>query len=93
MIPPPTGDPGAPARAMIFDSIYDTYRGVVTYVRVIDGDLNPRERITMMSTRATHDLLEIGVISPEPVAVEGPRRRRGRVPHHRCQGRPPEPGR
>ena len=66
MIPPPTGDPTAPARAMIFDSIYDTYRGVVTYVRVIDGDLNPRERITMMSTRATHDLLEIGV-SPEPV--------------------------
>ena len=67
LIPPPTEDPTAPARAMIFDSIYDTYRGVVTYVRVIDGDLNPRERITMMSTRATHDLLEIGVISPEPV--------------------------
>src|SRR5690348_17029357 len=48
-LPAPTGDPAAPARAMIFDSVYDTYRGVVTYVRVIDGDLNPRERIAMMS--------------------------------------------
>ncbi|MDQ1288664.1 MAG: GTP-binding protein LepA [Actinomycetota bacterium] len=70
-VPHPVGDPDAPARAMIFDSVYDTYRGVVTYVRVIDGHLSPRERIVMMSTRATHDLLEIGVISPEPVAGSG----------------------
>jgi len=70
-IPPPVGDAAAPARAMIFDSVYDTYRGVVTYVRVIDGHLSPRERIVMMSTRATHDLLEIGVISPEPEPAEG----------------------
>ncbi len=70
-VPAPTGDPGAPARAMIFDSVYDSYRGVVTYVRVIDGDLNPREKIAMMSTRATHELLEIGVISPEPVPGKG----------------------
>src|SRR3712207_6539662 len=56
---------------MIFDSVYDTYRGVVTYVRVIDGHLSPRERIVMMSTRATHELLEIGVISPEPVPGAG----------------------
>jgi GTP-binding protein LepA len=70
-IPPPTGDAGAPARAMIFDSVYDTYRGVITYVRVIDGHLSPRERIVMMSTRATHELLEIGVISPEPVPGTG----------------------
>ncbi|HET7280286.1 MAG TPA: translation elongation factor 4 [Dermatophilaceae bacterium] len=69
--PPPVGDAQAPARAMIFDSIYDTYRGVVTYVRVIDGALRPRERIQMMSTRATHELLEIGVISPEPVPSKG----------------------
>src|SRR5690348_15496949 len=67
----PTGDAGAAARAMIFDSVYDTYRGVVTYVRVIDGHLSPRERIVMMSTRATHELLEIGVISPEPVPGSG----------------------
>ena len=70
-IPAPTGDADKPARAMIFDSVYDTYRGVVTYVRVIDGQLSPRERIVMMSTRATHELLEIGVISPEPVPGAG----------------------
>jgi GTP-binding protein LepA len=70
-IPHPEGRADAPARAMIFDSVYDTYRGVVTYVRVIDGHLSPRERILMMSTRATHDLLEIGVISPEPVPGQG----------------------
>jgi GTP-binding protein LepA len=71
LIPAPTGDADAPARAMIFDSVYDTYRGVVTYVRVVDGNLNPREKIVMMSTRATHELLEIGVISPEPVVTKG----------------------
>ncbi|HEX7537945.1 MAG TPA: translation elongation factor 4, partial [Dermatophilaceae bacterium] len=70
-LPAPVGDPDAPARAMIFDSVYDTYRGVVTYVRVVDGNLNPRERILMMSTKATHELLEIGVISPEPVVCKG----------------------
>ncbi|MEV3939292.1 translation elongation factor 4 [Glycomyces sp. NPDC049804] len=66
-IPAPIGDPDAPARAMIFDSVYDVYRGVVTYIRVVDGKLNARDRIRMMSTRADHELLEIGVISPEPV--------------------------
>ena len=70
-VPPPVGDADAPARAMIFDSVYDIYRGVVTYVRVIDGRLSARERILMMSTRATHELLEIGVISPEPVPSAG----------------------
>ena len=70
-VPPPHGDPEAPARAMIFDSVYDTYRGVVTYVRVVDGALRPRERIEMLSTGAVHDLLEIGVISPEPAPSAG----------------------
>ncbi|WP_114906082.1 translation elongation factor 4 [Ornithinimicrobium murale] len=70
-LPPPVGDAAAPARAMIFDSVYDTYRGVVTYVRVVDGNLSPREKITMMSTRATHELLEIGVSSPEPAPSKG----------------------
>ena len=70
-IPSPSGDPDAPARAMIFDSVYDSYRGVVTYVRVMDGSLSPRERIQMMSTRATHELLEIGVSSPEPTPSAG----------------------
>src|SRR4029079_11667565 len=56
----------APARALIFDSVYDTYRGVVTYVRVIDGAMKHRDRIKMMSTGAVHEMLEVGVISPEP---------------------------
>jgi len=63
--PPPVGDPDAPARAMIFDSVYDVYRGVVTYVRVVDGRIEARDKIRMMSTGAVHELLEIGVISPE----------------------------
>ena len=70
-IPAPKGDADAPARAMIFDSVYDAYRGVVTYVRMIDGKLEPRERIQMMSTRAAHELLEIGVSSPEPTPSRG----------------------
>ena len=70
-VPPPAGDANAPARAMIFDSVYDTYRGVVTYVRVVDGKIVPRERIKMMSTGATHELLEVGIVSPEPKASVG----------------------
>jgi GTP-binding protein LepA len=64
--PPPVGVADAPPRALIFDSVYDTYRGVVTYVRVIDGKLTHRDRIKMMSTGAVHEMLEVGVISPEP---------------------------
>ncbi|BFM23382.1 translation elongation factor 4 [Microbacterium sp. che218] len=70
-IPAPVGKADAPARAMIFDSVYDAYRGVVTYVRMIDGSLQPRERLQMMSTGATHEALEIGVSSPEPVPTRG----------------------
>ena len=70
-VPAPIGNPDAPVRALIFDSVYDTYRGVVTYVRVIDGHVSTRERIQMMSTRAIHELLELGVISPEPVPAKG----------------------
>jgi GTP-binding protein LepA len=71
LVPHPVGDPDAPARAMIFDSVYDAYRGVITYVRVIDGNLSSRERILMLSTKAQHEMLEIGVISPEPVPSTG----------------------
>ena len=70
-VPAPVGEPNAAARALIFDSVYDTYRGVVTYVRVVDGHLSHRDRILMMSTRATHEVLEVGVISPEPVPGRG----------------------
>ncbi|AZM89120.1 MULTISPECIES: translation elongation factor 4 [Streptomyces] len=70
-VPAPVGVKDAPARAMIFDSVYDSYRGVVTYVRVVDGTLNKRERIRMMSTNATHELLEIGTNSPEMLPADG----------------------
>jgi GTP-binding protein LepA len=70
-VPAPAGDLEAPARALIFDSVYDTYRGVVTYVRVVDGRLGKRERTLMLSTKAVHETLEIGVISPEPVPSDG----------------------
>ena len=70
-IPAPKGDADAPARALIIDSVYDTYRGVVTYVRVVDGRIGTREKIEMMSLRTTHELLEVGVTSPEPIATDG----------------------
>ena len=71
VVPGPEGEPDVPARALIFDSVYDTYRGVVTYVRVVDGQLSARTKILMMSTRATHEVLEIGVISPEMTPAKG----------------------
>ncbi|MFM2102943.1 MAG: hypothetical protein RL740_30, partial [Actinomycetota bacterium] len=70
-IPAPVGDKAAPTRALIFDSVYDVYRGVVTYIRVVDGKLLPRDQIQMISTGARHELLEIGAISPEPLASQG----------------------
>jgi GTP-binding protein LepA len=70
-IPAPKGDPNAPARALIFDSVYDVYRGVVTYVRVMDGHLSARDQIQMFSTGVRHEMLEVGVISPEPVPCKG----------------------
>ena len=70
-IPAPTGSAEGAARAMIFDSVYDTYRGVVTYIRVVDGHISARDRVKMMSTGAVHELLEVGVISPEPVPAKG----------------------
>jgi GTP-binding protein LepA len=71
LTPPPVGQADAPARAMIFDSVYDTYRGVITYIRVVDGRITPRERIRMMSTGTTHELLEVGIVSPEPKPSRG----------------------
>jgi GTP-binding protein LepA len=65
LVPPPTGDLEAPARAMIFDSVYDAYRGVITYIRVVDGHLSTKDKAHMMATGASHDILEVGVISPE----------------------------
>lgn len=71
LVPPPSGDEDAPARALIFDSVYDIFRGVVTYIRMVDGRLEPRQKITMMSTGSTHEALEIGVVSPQPTKTKG----------------------
>ncbi|MCC8907133.1 MULTISPECIES: translation elongation factor 4 [unclassified Curtobacterium] len=70
-VPAPVGDVDAPPRAMIFDSVYDSYRGVVTYVRMVDGTIHPREKVQMMSTKSTHEILEIGVSAPEPKPTKG----------------------
>ncbi len=70
-IPAPVGDANAPARALIFDSVYDVYRGVVTYVRVVDGRLREHDQIQMFSTGIKHEMLEVGVISPEPISSKG----------------------
>jgi GTP-binding protein LepA len=69
-VPAPAGEVEGPARALIFDSVYDVYRGVVTYVRVVDGRIGARERIQMMSTGTSHELLELGVIAPEPTSSD-----------------------
>jgi GTP-binding protein LepA len=64
-IPAPSGDASAPARALIFDSVYDSYRGIVTYIRMVDGELKSREKIRMMGLGTVHDPIELGVISPD----------------------------
>jgi GTP-binding protein LepA len=69
-IPAPTGSVDDPARAMIFDSVYDSYRGVITYVRVFDGQLSTKDRGLMMSTQNAHEILEVGVVSPEMMPTE-----------------------
>ncbi len=63
-VPAPTGDPDGPLRALVFDSYYDAYRGVVCYVRVVDGRLNSGKRVRFMATGETHDANEIGVLTP-----------------------------
>ena len=82
--PSPVGDADAPSRAVIFDSVYDTYRGVVTYVRVIDGNLNPRERSSPMSTKA----LRAAQINHLPEPVPGKDLGSGRVLPMQLSGRP-----
>jgi GTP-binding protein LepA len=65
-VPPPRGDPSKPLRALIFDSHYDAYRGVITYVRIVDGEILPRTRIRMMNTDKVHEVDEVGWFAPRP---------------------------
>ena len=73
-MPPPTGDANAPLRALVFDSSFDPYRGVIAYVRVRDGRLPSRTRIRLMATAVESEAEEAGVFAPEatPVADLGP---------------------
>ena len=73
LIPAPSSefDADAPARALIFDSVYDTYRGVVTYIRMMDGKLLPNQQVQMMNTSVRHEILEIGVVSPTMKKTKG----------------------
>src|SRR2546430_2595627 len=69
-VPPPKGDLEAPLRALVFDSHYDTYKGVVAHVRVVDGALTAEDRILPMATQKPSEMLELGVFAPEPVPVQ-----------------------
>ncbi len=69
-LPPPAGDPDAPTKALIFDSNYDDYRGVIAYVRVMDGKLSVGDKIRMMGTGEIHTVSELGKFRPSPVKVQ-----------------------
>ena len=69
-VPPPTGDPAAPLQALIFDAKFDAYRGVVTYVRVLEGGLRPGMRILMMQTGKTFEVDEVGIFRPDRIPIE-----------------------
>ncbi len=68
--PPQTADPPAPLRALVFDSVYDEYRGVITYVRVVDGSIKAGETVQFMGSRVVTQIKEVGIFCPRPRAVE-----------------------
>jgi len=69
-VPAPTGDPDGPLKALIFDSLYDSYRGVIAYIRIIDGTVKVGDRIKMMATDKEFEVNEVGVFTPKPVSKE-----------------------
>jgi GTP-binding protein LepA len=69
-IPPPTTDPEIRLRALVFDSVYDAYRGVITYVRIVDGSIKAGDMVTMMATTASTQVKEVGVFSPDQRKVD-----------------------
>jgi GTP-binding protein LepA len=69
-VPPPVGSADDPLRALIFDSVYDSYRGVITYVRVVDGQIRPRMDVRLMATGFANEVDELAVISPEPLPTD-----------------------
>ena len=86
-VPPPHGDPDAPPRALIFDSEYDQYRGVIAYIRVVDGTFTKGEAIRAMAAGTQADIDDIGFFTPAMTPADELSRRRGRLPDHRHQGR------
>lgn len=68
-IPPPPADTGGPFRALIFDSMYDSYRGVVTFFRVVDGEIKKGDKVRFMNSKAEHDVTEVGIMQPNQVPV------------------------
>lgn len=69
-VPPPQGDPTAPLKALIFDSLYDPYRGVVTYIRIVEGTVKPGDKIYMMATKKTFEVTEVGVFTPKETQLD-----------------------
>lgn len=70
LVPPPTGDPSAPLQALIFDSYYDAYRGVVASIRIVNGSVKVGDKVQMMATGKTFEVTDLGVSTPKPISVK-----------------------